>query len=119
MTFDVEKVEGHTFVTVVCESLDASNAERLKANLDALDPGEHLVVDLHKVAFMDSSGLGALVVCLRRALSKGGDLSVCAPRPAVRVLFEVVQAHQIFSIYNNRAEALRTRRRPQQRIAAR
>lgn len=106
----LEKEGSFSIVTLPSGALDAQNAESFKLALEPLlAAGAEILVDLHKVSFMDSSGLGALVVCLRRTLANGGDLEVCSPQTPVRVLFEVVRAHQIFSIYNNRQEAFRER----------
>ena len=106
----LEKEGSFSIVTLPSGALDAQNAESFKLALEPLlAAGAEILVDLQKVSFMDSSGLGALVVCLRRTLASGGDLEVCSPQPPVRVLFEVVRAQQIFSIYNNRQEAFRER----------
>ena len=47
------------------------------------DSGRTLIVDLNRVTFIDSAGLGALVGTARRAAENGGSLyAVCAqPQP--------------------------------------
>jgi anti-anti-sigma factor len=53
--------------------------------------GSTLVVDLSGLTFMDSTGIGALVVARNRVLSKGlGQLVVTRPTPIVREAMEIV-----------------------------
>jgi anti-sigma B factor antagonist len=109
MDFITETVQGVTVVTLQGETLDASNAKALKTDLvPVLAPGAKLVFDMTGVRFVDSSGLGALLSCLRQVHSSGGDLKLCGMAKAVRALFELVRMHRIFEIYNSRDEALRS-----------
>jgi anti-anti-sigma factor len=53
--------------------------------------GSTIVVDLSGLTFMDSSGIGALVVARNRVLSKGlGQLVVTRPTAIVREAMEIV-----------------------------
>ena len=72
-----------------------------------LEAHAQIVFDLSRLAFVDSSGLGAFLSCLRHVHAKGGDLKLCSLLPPVRTLFELVRMHKIFDIFNNRDEALR------------
>ena len=60
--------------------LDLFTAPRLReAVVDATDAGaEDVVVDLAGVGFIDSSGLGVLVACLKRMRERGGAFAVVA-----------------------------------------
>ena len=71
-------------------------------------PGAKLVFDMNALRFVDSSGLGALLSCLRQVHSSGGDLKLCEMAKTVRALFELVRMHRIFEIYSSREEALRS-----------
>ena len=87
--------------------LDASN---VKAFRDAMQPvteaADIVLLDMSKLAFVDSSGLGALLSCLRAMNTKGGQLRLFAMTRPVQGLFELVRMHRIFSIYNSEAEAM-------------
>ena len=92
---------------VAMESVDHRTVGELKRRLAAFDrPGTQLVLDLRRVDFMDSSGLGALLATLRRLAASGGDLKVCCLTPAVHVLFELVRVHRVFEVLRSREEAL-------------
>ncbi len=109
MDFTTESVQGVTLVTLQGETLDASNAKAFRSALaPVLAPGAKLVFDLKGVRFVDSSGLGTLLSCLRQVHGSGGDLKLCDMAKAVRALFELVRMTRIFEIYDSRGEALRS-----------
>jgi anti-sigma B factor antagonist len=64
------------------------------------------LIDMSGLTFVDSSGLGALLSCLRMMKGKNGQLLLVGMSRPVRALFELVRMHRIFSIYNSLAEAL-------------
>jgi anti-sigma B factor antagonist len=109
MDFSSEVIDGVTIVALRGETLDASNAKALKTDLaSVLAPGARLVFDLKAVKFVDSSGLGVLLSCLRHVHSSGGDLKLCEMAKPVRALFELVRMHRIFEIYGTREEAAKS-----------
>jgi len=65
-----------------------------------------LVLDLEKVRFMDSAGLGELVAWKKRALQLGGDVRLLRPRDRVRDLFELTALTRVFRIFEDEAEAV-------------
>jgi anti-sigma B factor antagonist len=71
-------------VAAVAGEIDISSVAQLRERLYELaDNGGTLIVDLNRVTFIDSAGLGALVGTARRAAENGGSLyAVCAqPQP--------------------------------------
>jgi anti-anti-sigma factor len=50
------------------------------------DSGQPLIVDLNRVTFIDSTGLGVLVAAARRAAAHGGSLHAVCSRPQTRKL---------------------------------
>lgn len=71
-------------VAAVTGEIDISTVAPLRERLYELaDNGGTLIVDLNRVTFIDSTGLGALVGAARRAAERGGSLyAVCAqPQP--------------------------------------
>ena len=71
-------------------------------------PGTKLIFDLSSLKFVDSSGLGALLSCLRQLNSSGGVLKLYAMVKPVRALFELVRMHRVFEIFNTQEEAIRS-----------
>ena len=90
------------------EELDAGNAGEFKRDIaPVLEANTNLVVDLSRLRFVDSSGLGAFLSCLRQVNAKGGDLKLCGMSKPVRTVFELVRLHRIFDILSTREEAVR------------
>jgi anti-sigma B factor antagonist len=96
-------------VHMYVDNLDAGNVREFK---DAIVPliGERnqVVLDMTSVKFVDSSGLGVLISCLRLANSRGGDFRLCALSATVLALFELMRMHRVFNIHNTCDEALRS-----------
>lgn len=94
-------------VTIDSENLDAGNSKDFKEMIQPSLAGHSLVVlDLSALKFVDSSGLGALLSCLRTMNNKDSQLKLIGLSKPVRALFELVRMHRIFSIYNSLDEAL-------------
>jgi anti-sigma B factor antagonist len=68
-------------VVAVEGEIDLYSAPQLRdAVLAAVEGGaDHVVIDLSAVPFMDSSGLGVVVACLKRLREAGGELAVVTP----------------------------------------
>jgi anti-sigma B factor antagonist len=69
-------------------------------------PGAKLVFDLSELEFIDSTGIGALVSCLRQAHGSESEIKLCSLNKPVQAVFELVRLHRVFSIYNGPAEAV-------------
>ena len=108
MEITADKIGDVAVVLVPVEELDASNAGELKRNIaPILEANPQLVIDLSRLRFIDSSGLGAMLSCLRQVSAKGGDLKLCGMSKQVRATFELVRMHRIFDIFSTREEAVR------------
>ena len=108
MELAVEKVGDVAVVEIPVDELDASNTGELKHDIaPVLEANTKLVIDLSRLRFVDSSGLGAILSCLRQLSSKGGDLKLSGMQKQVRAVFELVRMHRIFDIYGTREEAVR------------
>jgi anti-sigma B factor antagonist len=96
-----------TVALVPMEELDAGNAAEFKSDVaPLLEATTKLVFDLSRLRFVDSSGLGALISCLRKLNAKGGDVKLCGVSKPVRAVFELVRMHRIFDICGTREEAV-------------
>lgn len=86
-------------VTVQLEGeLDHFSAERVRASLDALIADGHvkrLVIDLKKLTFMDSSGIGVIIGRYRTLQRRGGSVAVRGANPQVDRIFQMSGLYQI------------------------
>jgi len=107
MELAIDKTGGVAVMAVPVDELDANNAAELKRDIaPLLQANTKVVLDLSRVRFMDSSGLGAMLSCLRQLTARKGDLKLCGMSRQVRGAFEVVRLNRIFDIYPTRAEAV-------------
>ena len=107
MKLIVEKVGDVTLVEIGLENLDASNERAFKQEMSTvLDTEPRVALGLARLQFVDSSGLGAILACLRRVNARGGDLKRYGMTRPVRALFELVRMHRVFEIYNSRDEVV-------------
>ena len=87
-----------------------------KAIRQLVDAGrKHIVLDLAKVTFVDSSGLSVLVSAMDATRAAGGDVVLLKPSPTVRSLIELTRLQQVFEIYGHEGRAVE---RLQSKIAA-
>ena len=89
--------------------MDAQVSGLLKERIqEILDQGATtLVLDLKELEFLDSSGLGALVSCLRRVKEKKGEIKLAGLRPEVRSIFDITRVSRLFDICENAADAVK------------
>jgi anti-sigma B factor antagonist len=108
MEITVDKIGEVAVVAVPVEELDAGNTAEFKRDIaPALEANTKVVLDLSKLRFLDSSGLGSFLSCLRKLNSNGGDLKLCGMSPQVRTVIELVRMHRIFDIYGTKEDAVR------------
>lgn len=102
--------EGKVTVIVLEGELDVSSAPTLKELMQKLiDEGKRqFLMDLGKVDFIDSSGLGIFVNAYKRIRSAGGEMKFLKPQEAVRKVFSLTQTDKVFPIYETLEEALRS-----------
>lgn len=108
MDMTIERIDDVTVVLLPGKDLDASNTEEFKSKIaPSLKAHAKMVFDLSQLRFIDSSGLGAFLSCLRQLSTKGGELKLCGMSKQVYQTFELVRMHRIFDIYSSRTEAVR------------
>ena len=94
---------------VPLKQLDADNSKDFKLSFrDVVAGKSKVVLDLSNLDFVDSSGLGALLSCLRTQTGQEGTLKLCAMTKTVRAMFELVRMHRVFEVYNTPDEAVRS-----------
>jgi len=107
----VENDNGIVIVTVKADRLDLNNANIFKRAMDPiLANASAVVMDLGPVRFIDSSGIGALLSCLRKMNETQKPLLLASLQRSVRSTMELVRMHRVFEIYESRQEALRAAR---------
>jgi anti-sigma B factor antagonist len=98
---------GHTLVELAGE-IDLAVVPDLVTELEyamaQLSP--LLVIDLDRVEFIDSSGLGALVMARRKAEELGGQVVLAGADEQLRDLLALTNLGELFAVYGSVPEAL-------------
>jgi anti-anti-sigma factor len=96
-----------TAIEVDGDTLDAERAEDFRSQLEArIHASRKVLLDLNSVAFADSTGLGAILVCLHRAAAAGRKLRICGLRPLVQEMFHVLRLDRMVDVHVTTEEAL-------------
>jgi anti-sigma B factor antagonist len=87
--------------------LDVTTVPRLREQLADLiaDGHHHLVVDLQGVDFLDSTGLGVLVGCVRRVAPHDGSLQLVCTQERILKIFRITGLINVFSIHSSVEDA--------------
>ena len=108
MQIEREKEKDIAEILLPGESLDVGNLKEFRRDIGPLLASKSRVIfDMSELQFVDSSGMGAILSCLRQINAAGGELKLSGLTKPVRVLFELVRMHRVFEIFNTREEALR------------
>ena len=101
MKLNDEERLGVLVVHVVMPRIDALCASAFKEEIAArIEKGHHrLVLDLSDVDFVDSSGLGALVACLKR-VGPLGTIAIVGTKGVVSKLFTLTKMDRVFPLYD-------------------
>ena len=107
MDINIRYVENVTILELA-GSLDVSNAHQLRqAMIEAIsEESAQLVVNLRDLYFIDSSGLAALVLGLKRAREYEGNLCLCSLQSPVRMIFEMTRFDKVFEIFVGEEDAV-------------
>ena len=74
---------------------------------ELLDAGEtRILLNLEKVKYMDSAGIGELVACYKRAKEKEGTVKLLNPSGKVYDLLQLTKLEEVFDTYRDEGEAL-------------
>lgn len=100
MNLTEESRDGILILRLAEPRLDAARAPVLREMLvrKAEEGHNRIVLDLSRTEFMDSSGLGALVSCLKR-LGTRGTLAVAGAQGAVERLFKLTRMDRVFALH--------------------
>lgn len=96
-----------TLITVNESRIDAASAIAFKDRIRELtrDKPARVIVDLAKVDFVDSSGLGAIVAAMK-ALGEGQKMELAALSTTVDKVFRLTRMNTVFNIHTDAASAI-------------
>lgn len=60
----------------------------------------NVIFDLQGISFIDSSGFGVFLSCMKAANNNYGQFKICNVHSDVMELFKLLQLHHVFEIYD-------------------
>lgn len=108
MQMEMEQRDGVTIVRVMEDRIDAAGAIQFKDRMRELTQADQgrVVLDMGLVAFLDSSGLGAVVAAMK-ALGPARKLELAGLTATVRKVFHLTRMDSVFIIHDQLPEGLR------------
>lgn len=67
-----------------------------------------IVLNLARISYMDSAGIGELVACYKRSREKGGELKLLNPSGKVYDLLQLTKLEEIFETFRDEGEAIQS-----------
>jgi anti-sigma B factor antagonist len=102
LSMALRTVRGYSVLEVAGE-IDVYTAPQLRERLIALVEGgsRQVVVDLGRVEFLDSTGLGVLVGALKRLRVVGGELLLVCAQERLLKIFRITGLDRVFQLFDS------------------
>jgi|TARA_Y100000310_G_scaffold239910_2_gene243687 anti-sigma B factor antagonist len=94
-------VRNQWVVLAMTGELDLGTSPMLRQAVvaEVADGHNHLVIDMSRVDFIDSAGLGSIIGALRRVRSHDGHLLLVCSQQQVRRAFEMCDLDRVFTFH--------------------
>lgn len=98
-----------TKIVEVAGEIDVYTAPQFKdaVNTVMASGQKHLIVDMEKVTYMDSSGFATLLSATRRLRPQGGTVNLVKCSGAIDRILRITRLNTIFGIYDSAEDALK------------
>jgi len=98
------------FILELTGEITLTTLADLRTRIDNLNLQQypHVVVDLAKVPFFDSSGMGYLVILIKNVKLAQGQIALAAPKPMVKKLLTAIKVDKFVTIYDDIDTAVET-----------
>ena len=105
----VRQSEGDAYVVELAGEIDVYTSPKVKdAITELIDQGHYnLVINLEKVRYIDSTGLGVLIGGLKRVREHGGSVSLVCTNPQIKKIFDITGLVKIFGIFDTEPNAMK------------
>lgn len=105
---DLKQVRNTLFVRIAGE-MDMMVADKLRSAIDRrLETNRisNLVINLEKVTFIDSSGLGVIIGRYKKMADLHGKMFIVGARPSVHKILIFSGINKLVSMYNNEQDII-------------
>lgn len=109
MTFEKEVKDNHLILRLSGDLIGEDNgANLLQIATDAIQ-GNALtcIIDISKLRYINSSGIGVLITILTKFRNKGGEVYLMKPSENVQKLLVITKLNAIFQIVQSEADVFK------------
>jgi len=107
MELKVEDANGIKIYSLSVEHIDAGNYEEVEQLfMGEFDSSGEAVLDLENVEFIDSSGIGVILYCIRQLDQQGRELRIANTNETIRSAFKLIRIDRLARICGSRSEAI-------------
>ena len=106
---NVRESDGDAYVVDLAGEIDVYTSPKVKDAITELIDKEHynLVINLEKVRYIDSTGLGVLIGGLKRVREHGGSVNLVCTNPQIKKIFDITGLVKIFGIFDDEQSAMK------------
>jgi anti-anti-sigma factor len=109
MEYNVTEKNNYAIVKLKGELDVGSSIQARELFKSLIEKGKvNIIIDFSEVTFIDSSGLGIIVVAYRNAKEKGGTIKFANVNQRIRKLFEITRTEKHFEFYETLDDAERS-----------
>ena len=103
----VRESDDDAYVVELSGEIDVYTSPKVKdAISELIDQGHYnLIINLEKVRYIDSTGLGVLIGGLKRVREHGGSVSLVCTNPQIKKIFDITGLVKIFGIFETENDA--------------
>jgi anti-sigma B factor antagonist len=107
MEIEHSKKDNVLIVRIMNSRLDAQEADDFRNIMSGFisDGYRCITLDISEVAFIDSSGLGAMVSVLKM-MGEEGDIAICGATESAMRMFKLTRMNKVFRIFEKEDDAV-------------
>ena len=93
--------EGNSLVVMMEGEIDHHTASGMRERIDSkflMEPVKNMILDLSRVTFMDSAGIGLILGRMNRVKLIGGRMVLRKPRPEIKRILRVSKIEELIEL---------------------
>jgi anti-sigma B factor antagonist len=110
MKLSVRKAKDIVVIDVDGKIVLGDGDVEIKQAVDSLlqKGSKHVILNLAKVPYLDSAGLGEIMRCFTALRRDGGDFKLLSPNHRIIDLLSITKLLNVFDIYDNEPSAIKS-----------
>ena len=99
--------EGNFDIVAYSGEIDFHHSAKVREDIiQSLDQGQHVLVDLSEVSYIDSSGIASLVQGLQHARGRDLKVDLVGVKDSVLKVLKLTRMDEVFSLHESVAAAM-------------